>query len=202
MAGNRHECSMSGVSSMADPVAGLRAELRTMDLARRLFPMWTTWGVEDESHTVHSLGLSYLTAIGQSLGYVAAAEYPVAGPSIRADCVWWDAASRRVAAVFEFERHKDGSELSEKTRNLMRSWHVAGGSPQLLGLIFWTKNFFSLEAVATRGLWNEMEQGFLDAARSRVHAVPVDRLRVFECLHVAGQSGAWQLKGFKERERQ
>ena len=143
--------------------------------------MWTTWGVEDESHTVHSLGLSYLTAIGQSLGYVAAAEYPVAGPAVRADCVWWDASSRRVVAVFEFERHKDGAELVEKTRNLMRAWHAAQGTPPLLGLVLWTKNFFPLDGEATRGLWRELEQGFLDDSRSRIGMVPADRLKVFEC---------------------
>lgn len=164
--------------------------------------MWTSWGVEDESHTLHSLGLSYLTAIGQTLGFVAAAEYPVAGPSVRADCVWWDPETRRVAAVFEFERHKDGTELIDKTRNLMRAWHVAGRTPPLLGLVLWTKNFFPLDAGATRGLWRELEQGFLDSARSRVEPVPVDRLKVFECLHLSGPRGTWLLKGFQERGRQ
>ena len=202
MAASRRESWTYGASSMGDPIAGLRAELTTLEVARRLFPMWTTWGVEDESHTVHSVGLSYLTAIGQSLGYVAAAEYPVAGPSVRADCVWWDAASRRVVAVFEFERHKDGSELVDKTRNLMRAWHVADGTPPLLGLVLWTKNFFPLDVGATRGLWRELEQGFLDASRTRVGTVPVDRLKVFECLHLAGPRGAWLLKGFQERVRQ
>lgn len=187
---------------MGDPVAGLRAELTTLAVARRHFPMWTAWGVEDESHTVHSLGLSYLTAIGQSLGYAAAAEYPVAGPAVRADCVWWDPASRQVVAVFEFERHKDGSELVEKTRNLIRAWHAAQGTPSLLGLVLWTKNFFPLDAGATRALWRELEQGFLDATRSRVGTVPADRLKVFECLHLAGPRGAWLLKGFQERVRQ
>lgn len=49
----------------------LRAEFGTLALARSAFPMLTAWGVEDFSHTIHSLGCNYLTAIGREAGFWA-----------------------------------------------------------------------------------------------------------------------------------
>ena len=109
---------------MADPAAGLRSELESRSIAERDFPIWTDWGVEDESLSIHSLGMSYLVRVGQVLGYVASCEYPVVGHDVRADAVWWDRETRAPVALFEFERYKDGSELTAKVRNLMRGWHA------------------------------------------------------------------------------
>ena len=186
---------------MGDPAAGLRAELERLDVARRDFPNWTDWGVADESHAVHSLGLSYLTRVGQELGYVAACEFPVAGHHVRADAVWWDRTTRRPSAMFEFERLKDGSELVGKVRNLMRAWHATEGTATLLGLVFWQKNFFAGSARRVAGLWREMERGFRDGGGADVAPVPTRLLSVYECLHTDASDGGHVLKRFKEWRR-
>lgn len=186
---------------MADPGAGLRAELDRLDVARRDFPIWTDWGVADESHAVHSLGLSYLVRVGQELGYVSACEFPVAGHHVRADTVWWDRSTRQPLAVFEFERLKDGSELVAKVRNLMRAWHATGGAPALLGLVFWQKNFYAGGSERVAGLWREMERGFRDEGGAEVGPVPTGLLSVYECLHTDMSGGRHILKRFKEWRR-
>jgi hypothetical protein len=186
---------------MADAAAGLRAELDALLVARRDFPNWTDWGVADESHAVHSLGLSYLVRVGQELGYVAACEYPVAGHQVRADAVWWDRASRDPVAVFEFERSKDGTELIAKARNLMRAWHATGRKPVVLGLVFWQKAFFAGSPDRVAGLWREFERGFRDEGGATVGPVPTRLLHVFECLHSDVPGGGHSLKRFKEWRR-
>jgi hypothetical protein len=186
---------------MADPVAGLRHELDSMTVARRDFPIWTDWGVADESHAVHSLGLSYLVRIGQELGYVCASEFPVAGHHVRADAVWWDRETRRPVAVFEFERLKDGSELVAKVRNLMRAWHATGRHPVVLGLVFWQKNFYAGDASRVADLWRELERGYRDSSGAIVDPVPASVLSVYECLHTQAGSGHHVLKRFKQWSR-
>lgn len=186
---------------MADPVAGLRAELDSLAVARRDFPIWTNWGVADESHAVHSLGLSYLVRIGQELGYVCANEFPVAGHLVRADAVWWDRTTRKPIAIFEFERLKDGSELVAKVRNLMRAWHATGRAPVLLGLVFWQKNFYAGDPGRVVGLWRELERGYRDDGGAEVGPVPTSLLSVYECLHTGVDGEQHVLKRFKEWRR-
>ncbi len=64
------------------------------------------------------------------------------GCNVRADSVWWEKATRDPIALFKFERHKDGSELIDKVQNLLHAYHTLGDRPALLGLVFWTKNFY------------------------------------------------------------
>lgn len=186
---------------MADAATGLRAELKSLAIAERDFPIWTEWGVEDESHAVHSLGLSYLVRVGQELGYVAACEYPVVGHHIRADAVWWDRTTRDPAALFEFERLKDGSELVEKVHNLMRAWHATKRKPSLLGLVFWQKTLFAGSPNRVAGLWRELERGFRDEGGAIVDPVPQSLMLIYECLHVNAPGGGHVLKRFKEWRR-
>lgn len=186
---------------MADPTGGFRAELDTLTIAKRDFPIWTEWGVADESYTVHSLGLSYLVRLGQELGYVSASDFPVAGYQVRADAVWWDRNTREPVAIFEFERLKGGSELIDKVRNLMRAWHVAQRRPVLLSLVFWQKNFYPGREDRVAGLWKEMERGFRDDGGAVIGAVPARLLSVHECLHSNVSGGKHILKRFKEWRR-
>jgi hypothetical protein len=186
---------------MADPAAGLRLELERLDVARAQFPLWTEWGVADESYAVHSLGLSYLARVGQELGYMASIEYPVAGHHVRADGVWWDRGTRRPVALFEFERFKDGSELVAKVRNLMRAWHATGRSAEVLGLVFWQKVFYAGSADRVAGLWREFERGFRDDGGAEIGPVPTRLLHVYECLHTDASTGGHTLKRFKEWRR-
>ena len=215
---------------MANAHAALSAELKTLDVARAQFPMWTDWGVEDESVALHSLGLSYLTTVGQHAGYACCCEYPVAGHKVRADSVWWDKEMRTPAALFEFERHKGGTELVDKVcwwdkemrtpaalfeferhkggtelvdkvRNLLRAYHSLKGKPSLLCLVFWTKNFYPLGDEGVRDLWQIFERGFLAEDRCRVPPAATGLLRVYECLHENAGHGRHTLKQITERRR-
>ncbi len=186
---------------MADVQAALRTELAALEIARTHFPMWTDWGVEDESVAVHSLGLSYLTTVGQHAGYACCCEYPVAGYKVRADSVWWDKETRAPTALFEFERHKGGTELVDKVRNLLRAYHSLDGKPSLLCLVFWTKNFYPLGDKGMRDLWQVFERGFTDQDRSWVPPAKPHLLRVYECLHESAGPGRHTLKEITERRR-
>ena len=186
---------------MADVRAILDAELRTLEVARTHFPVWTDWGVEDQSVAVHSLGLSYLTTVGQRAGFACCCEYPVAGHSIRADSVWWDKQTRAPVALFEFERVKGGSELEDKVKNLLRAYHSLDAAPSLLCLVFWTTNFYPLGDQGVRGLWQILERGFTADDRTRVPPAPIRLLRVYECLHGTAGEGRHTLKRIMERNR-
>lgn len=186
---------------MGDPRAVLLREFDTLEIARADFPMWTEWGIEDESLAVHSMGLSYLTTVGQRAGYACCCEYPVAGHKVRADSVWWDKASREPVALFEFERHKGGTELEDKVKNLLRAYHSLDRSPTLLCLVFWTKNFYPLGAQDLQALWRILEHGFLANDRLRVGSAPTKVLRVYECLHDDAGPGLHTLRKITERSR-
>ncbi len=186
---------------MAELLQELRSEFDSLTIAQEQFPMWTLWGLEDESVAVHSLGLTYLTTIGQHLGYACCCEFPVAGHKVRADSVWWDRETRDVVAMFEFERHKGKGELREKVRNLLLAYHSSGSTPRLLALIFWTENFYPLEQNELRNLWRIFERGFDAEDRSRIPAASPDLLRIFECTHHRTDSGTFILKSITERSR-
>jgi hypothetical protein len=123
----------------------LRAEFVSLDFARRAFPMLTAWGVEDFSHTIHSLGCNYLAAIGRDAGFWAMTEYPVrvssagASRSVRPDVAWWERPSGEAVVLGEFERaepRKPGK-LTEKAKRLMQAHQTLGDRPRLLLLVGW-----------------------------------------------------------------
>jgi hypothetical protein len=174
-------------------------DLQDRTLLETHFPMWVEWGVEDTSVAVHSLGLSYLVTLGQSLGYAACAEYPVTD-SVRADCVWWDKSTGKAVAAMEFERHKGGSELADKVRNLVIACHALD-RPRLLGLFFWTKNFYGLPDEGLRDLWRLFQHGFTTKHGVAVQGADPAFLRVFECRHSVGAEQQVLLKGIVERRR-
>lgn len=186
---------------MVELLQGLRSEFSSLEIAREQFPMWTSWGLEDESVAVHSLGLTYLTTVGQRLGFTCCCEFPVAGHKVRADSVWWDRETRDVAAMFEFERYKGGDELRDKVRNLLLAYHRSKKTPLLLALVLWTKNFYPLEHTELHALWRIFERGFDAEDRSRIPAASPNLLRIFECTHHSTDSGTFILKSITERSR-
>lgn len=128
------------------PADALRQELRSLAFAREEFPMLASWGVEDFSHTIHSLGCNYLSAFGRQRGFWAISDYPVRvsaranGHSVRPDVVWWDRARSEVVLLGEFER-VDGrgvAKLIDKARNLLQAHHALGEKPRILLLLGWT----------------------------------------------------------------
>jgi hypothetical protein len=122
----------------------LRAEFETLAFAKSDFPMLTEWGVEDFSVTIHSLGCSYLSALGRNAGCWAASDYPVrvssgaTGYSVRPDVAWWSRPTPAVALLGEFERFEPGQRnLVGKARNLLRAHHDLGERPRVLLLMAW-----------------------------------------------------------------
>lgn len=138
----------------------IRTEFKTLQWAREDFPMLTTWGVEDFSVTIHSLGCSYLSALGRRLGFWAMSEYPVrtekCGPPLRHDAVWWAKPGAEVVLLGEFERfepHGEGK-LLQKAKNLMVSHHQLGAAPRILLLLAWSMagtDMHGIEAVRAIG---------------------------------------------------
>ncbi len=124
----------------------LRTEFRSLAVARAAFPMLTAWGMEDFSHTIHSLGCNYLAAIGREAGFWAMSEYPVrvpsasgAGRSVRPDVAWWRRPSGEAVLLGEFERaeaRKPGK-LLDKARNLLWAHHALRERSRLLLLVGW-----------------------------------------------------------------
>lgn len=122
--------------------SALSREFATLEFARAEFPMLTTWGIRDESVSVHSLGFNYLAALGRHLGFWAATEYPirVGNTFVRPDFVWWSKEDQKVKLIGEFERFEAGqqSKLVDKAKNLMLSYQALGHSPDAMVLVPWT----------------------------------------------------------------
>ena len=128
------------------PADALRGEFRSLEFAREEFPMLTTWGVDDFSHTIHSLGCNYLSAFGRQCGYWAISDYPIRvdtranGHSVRPDVAWWDKSTSGAVLLGEFER-VDGrgvAKLVDKARNLLEAHHALSERPRILLLVGWT----------------------------------------------------------------
>ncbi len=120
----------------------LHREFATLEFARAEFPMLTTWGVRDESVSIHSLGFNYLAALGRHLGFWAATEYPirVGNSFVRPDFVWWSKEDHQVKLIGEFERFEMGQQpkLVEKAKNLMLSYQALNRTPEAMVLVPWT----------------------------------------------------------------
>lgn len=122
--------------------SALSREFATLEFARAEFPMLTTWGVRDESVSVHSLGFNYLAALGRHLGFWAATEYPirVGNSFVRPDFVWWSKEDHQVKLIGEFERFGAGQQpkLVDKAKNLMLSYEALDRTPEAMVLVPWT----------------------------------------------------------------
>jgi hypothetical protein len=124
---------MSGGGSVVElKDAGIQL---TIEAAASHLPMWTEWGIRDVSHLVHSLGCTFLTAIGRDLGVTVVSEVPAprdgalahVEEDVRSDSVWFDRQTRRVVLVAEFERYSGKQkDLSPKVETLLLAQHRWG----------------------------------------------------------------------------
>jgi hypothetical protein len=123
---------------------------------RNTFPMLTYWGVEDFSLLIHSLGCSYLSALGRNLNFWSMAEYPVrlkknGYGSIRPDTVWWKKPEKDIALLGEFERFEVSNQhkTMAKARNLIKAHKEVGENPRILLLMVWAMAGTDLSSLKT-----------------------------------------------------
>jgi hypothetical protein len=155
--------------NVAEITTVLNAEFNSLQFARDSFPMLTSWGVQDFSVTIHSLGCNYLTALGRYLGCWSASEYPVrasenqSSSSVRPDVVWWSKETSHAVLIGEFERFDPRlrQNLIEKARNLLKAHYEVGEMPRILLLMAWAMagtDLSCLEEVRATG-----HNGFVDS---------------------------------------
>jgi hypothetical protein len=149
-------------------IQGIREELETGEIRRRLFPMMTDFGVRDYSETIHTMGLNYLTAIGRTIkDTTAISECPVYPlekesklhdavkiaesygefrtskvPELRPDSIWYSIKDNQPLLLCEFERYDKSrlknKKLEEKIQNLLIAYHQLGGNVPLILFVYWT----------------------------------------------------------------
>jgi len=127
--------------------------LADLELARRILPIWTDWGVEDSGVSIHSLGLSYLAHAGKELGFCTVSEMPAPRKGhfrhitadVRSDSAWFDRTTEKVGLLAEFERF-DGrqKDLSPKVENLLLAQHRWENPVAILLMAYWTEGLVAL----------------------------------------------------------
>jgi hypothetical protein len=125
----------------------------TVDAVTAHLPMWTTWGVQDAGHLIHSLGCTFLTVLGHDLGFASVSEVPAprkgelarVKEDVRSDSVWFDRETRQVALVAEFERYSGKQkDLSPKVETLLLAQQRWGYPDTVLLLAYWSVGLVTL----------------------------------------------------------
>ncbi|MDQ2087923.1 hypothetical protein RBH29_15950 [Herbivorax sp. ANBcel31] len=147
-------------------IQGIREEMKTGEIRKKLFPMMTDFGIRDYSETVHTMGLNYLTAIGRTIiDTTAISECPVYSyekksfvkhkaaeinwgysvkgePTVRPDSIWYSTKDNQPLLLCEFERYDNSrlknKKLEEKIQNLLIAYHQLGGNVPLILFVYWT----------------------------------------------------------------
>jgi hypothetical protein len=168
--------------------------------------MWTDWGVRDAGHLMHSLGCTFLTAVGRDLGFAAVSEVPAPrqGPlahveeDVRSDSIWFDRSSRRVVLIAEFERYAGKQkDLSPKVETLLLAQQRWASEDATLLLAYWSVGLVSLPD--HDGLRNIARDGFSAFGGVRVPGSPRARLIFYQFVVRAGQDGLLRLESIIRR---
>jgi len=184
----------------------LNTELLALRQARESFPLWTSRGLPDG--TIHSAGISMLTALGQGLGYEAYCEMPAprkgryahVGEDVRSDSAWFDLNTGCPVLLAEFERYSgqiDESGLLIKVKNLLLAHHRWGEMAECLVLAYWTKSLRDLpdhDALA-----RVFRRGFQTRAMEPVDGSSSGALLVYQFILKDADFGCWRLDQVKER---
>ena len=175
----------------------LRTEFKTLEFARGAFPMLTDWGVEDFSHTIHSLGCNYLSALGREFGHWAISDYPVrvGARSIRPDVVWWDKANSGVALLGEFERFepRNRGKFLDKAKNLLQTHRALTDRPRILLLVGWT--LAGTECGAMEDVRSLIHSGFRSDTATPVPGLDSESVFVLATAVFGDQAGTRRLLG-------
>lgn len=179
-------------------------------VAERYFPAWVNEGIPDYLCSIHSLGVTFWTTLGQALGLVAVGEMPAlhqtektygAGKEIISDSVWFRDRFDPCVLV-EFERYageQDAAKLSDKFDNLLLAYHHWGSQADLLVLAYWTKGLVNLP---NHDLYKKrLRDGFSFAGRSFVPGSASVRPLFFQFILSDTEDGRWKLDKILERGR-
>lgn len=178
----------------------------SVEAASTHLPMWTEWGVRDVSHMIHSLGCSFLTAIGRDLGFASASEVPApregrlanVEEDVRSDSVWYERSSRRVALVAEFERYAGKQkDLSPKVETLLLAQHRWTCPDATLLLAYWSVGLVSLPD--HDGLRKIVRDGFKATGGVHVSGNPRANLAFYQFVVREGQDGLLRLENILRR---
>ncbi|UBF28805.1 hypothetical protein K9N68_13745 [Kovacikia minuta CCNUW1] len=166
--------------------------IQNFEIAQQLLPIWTDWGVPDVSCSIHSLGVSFFTLLGQTLGYISVSEFPVprqgqyatTGDDVRCDSIWFDQQTRTPILIAEFERYTgaaDQKKLEGKVTNLLLAHHRTQDLPRWLILAYWTEGLVSLPSHAR--LHQIIKQGFETSERLKVVGTHQGRLLCLQFIN-------------------
>lgn len=178
----------------------------TIEAASFHLPMWTEWGIHDVGHLVHSLGCTFLTAVGRDLGFTAVSEVPAPreGPlahvedDVRSDSIWFDRTTRRVALIAEFERYAGKQkDLSPKVETLLLALQRWGCEDATLLLAYWSVGLVTLpDHDSLRGI---LRGGFSARGGVRVPGNSKARFIFYQFVVRAGQDGLLRLENIIRR---
>lgn len=178
----------------------------TVEAAEAHLPMWTTWGVHDAGHLVHSLGCTFLTAVGRDLGFASVSEVPApregslanVEENVRSDAVWFDRSTQRVALVAEFERNAGKQkDLSPKVETLLLAHHRWACKEATLLVAYWSVGLVSVPD--HESLRRIVREGYSAGGGVRVPGNPGARLVFYQFVVRAGQDGLLRLESIIQR---
>lgn len=195
---------MSGDGSVVDP--GLLQDRLNLAAVSSCLPLWTEWGVRDEGPLVHSLGCTFLTALGSELGFVAVAEAPAPreGPlakveeDVRSDSVWFDRETRRVVLIAEFERYAGKQkDLRPKAESLLLASQRWNCEDAILLLAYWSIGHVSLPDHDS--LKEVMRRGYQAIGGVAVPGAPKARILFQQFIVEEGKDGLLRLVNILRR---
>lgn len=184
----------------------LIAALADKAAAQQHLPMWAEWGIVDSGVLIHSLGVSWMTLVGDHLGLMSASELPAPtqgrygrmGDDVRSDVMWFDRSTRTPLMIGEFERYSGlEKDLSPKVQSLVLAHHRWGASDALLVLAYWTTGLASLpNHAALRAL---VTNGFLVTGRGQIEGIARPRLVFLQFIMAMGKDGCLRLDQIIQR---
>ena len=206
MAASRRRCWNYGGDSVTDGARSAIDLLADRGQVQERLPIWTDWGVRDESVLVHSLGCSFLTLMGDRLGYVAVSEVPAPrqgshahiSEDVRSDSVWFDRETSSVELIAEFERYSGKQkDLAPKVESLLLAHHRWGKPGTVLILAYWTIGLVSLPDHAA--LRQIVSGGYQTGLRERVSGDSSARIEFLQYVLQEDQDGLLRLSDIRRR---
>lgn len=178
----------------------------SVEAAGTHLPMWTEWGVRDVSHLIHSLGCTFLTAVGRDLGFASVSEVPAprdgglanVEEDVRSDSVWYERQTRGVTLVAEFERYAGKQkDLSPKVETLLLAQQRWACPAATLLLAYWSVGLVSLPD--HDGLRKIVSDGFKATGGVHVPGNPRAKLVFYQFVVREGQDGLLRLEDILRR---